>query len=103
LAPQVADALSAEQQRQAEHDAQLASLSPREAEVLRLFAHGQSLKDMAGALGISPRTLETYKSRAMSKLNLSSRADVMRFALHCGWLPGDVVASSKSGATSGGP
>jgi DNA-binding NarL/FixJ family response regulator len=89
LAPKVADALGTERERRAVDDAQLASLSPREAEVLRLFAQGQSLKDAAVVLGISPRTLETYKARAMSKLNLCSRADLVRHALRCGWLQGD--------------
>ena len=41
---------------------------------------------MADTLGLSPRTLETYKARAMTKLNLSSRADLIRYALRSGWL-----------------
>jgi DNA-binding CsgD family transcriptional regulator len=41
---------------------------------------------MADNLQLSPRTLETYKARAMSKLNLRSRADLIRYALRVGWL-----------------
>ena len=64
----------------------VASLSHREAEVIRLTAQGHTSKEMALALGLSPRTLETYKARAMDKLQLHSRADLVRYALRCGWL-----------------
>jgi DNA-binding NarL/FixJ family response regulator len=63
-----------------------ASLSEREAEVIRLIAHGHTSREMAQALGLSPRTLETYKARAMSKLNLRTRAELIRYALRSGWL-----------------
>jgi DNA-binding NarL/FixJ family response regulator len=62
------------------------SLSEREAEVIRLIARGHTSKEMAESLGISPRTLETYKARAMSKLALRTRADLIRYALRSGWL-----------------
>jgi len=62
------------------------SLSEREAEVIRLIAEGHTSKEMAQTLGLSPRTLETYKARAMSKLNLRTRAELIRYALRCGWL-----------------
>jgi DNA-binding NarL/FixJ family response regulator len=62
------------------------SLSDREVEVIRLIARGHTSKEMAEALGISPRTLETYKARAMSKLNLRTRADLIRYASRSGWL-----------------
>jgi len=62
------------------------SLSEREAEVIRMIAHGYTAKEMAAQLQLSPRTLETYKARAMSKLNLRSRADLIRYALRSGWL-----------------
>lgn len=62
------------------------SLSEREAEVIRLIAQGYTSKEMAQNLGLSPRTLETYKARAMSKLNLRSRAELIRYALRSGWL-----------------
>ena len=66
--------------------AAVATLSEREAEVIRLIAQGLTSKEMASALGLSPRTLETYKARAMSKLNLRTRADLIRYALRSGWL-----------------
>ena len=61
-------------------------LSEREAEVLRMIAEGHAVKDVAIRLGISTRTLETYRSRAMDKLGLKTRADIVRHALQRGWL-----------------
>ncbi len=64
----------------------VAPLSRREAQVMRLLAVGRTVKDIAEELGMSPRTLETYKARAMSKLNLKSRAELVRHAVQAGWL-----------------
>jgi DNA-binding NarL/FixJ family response regulator len=63
-----------------------ALLSKRELEVLKMLARGLPGKEIADALELSPRTLETYRARAMHKLQLRSRVDLMRFALHSGWL-----------------
>jgi DNA-binding NarL/FixJ family response regulator len=61
-------------------------LSEREAEVVRLVAQGYAMKEMAARLALSARTLETYKARAMEKLGLRNRADIVRYALQRGWL-----------------
>ena len=61
-------------------------MSDRETEVIRLIARGHTSKEMAEQLGISPRTLETYKGRAMAKLDLRTRADLIRYAVRLGWL-----------------
>ena len=63
-----------------------ASLSEREVEVIRLVANGYTSKEVASNLGLSHRTLETYKARAMAKLNLRTRADLIRYAMRSGWL-----------------
>jgi DNA-binding NarL/FixJ family response regulator len=63
-----------------------ADLSDREAEVLRLIARGDAVKQVAARLDVGVRTVETYKSRAMEKLGLKTRADVVRYAAHRGWL-----------------
>lgn len=89
MAPQLARAIVAAEERDAETDTLLASLSRREAEVLSRIAQGRAMKDVAVALSLSPRTLETYKARAMNKLNLSSRSELVRCAVRFGWLPGD--------------
>lgn len=63
-------------------------LSDREIAVLRGVALGLTAKEVATALGVSVSTVDTYKARAMDKLQLKSRADVVRHALRHGWLPG---------------
>lgn len=70
-------------------DKAAAQLSEREVEVLQAIAQGHAIKDIAARLRVGPRTVETYKARAMQKLELSDRADVIRYALQCGWLRGD--------------
>lgn len=61
-------------------------LSEREVEVLRQVAQGYSNKQIAARLGISVKTVETYKSRLMEKLGLRSRVDIVRYAAARGWL-----------------
>ena len=62
------------------------ALSDRESEVLRLIAEGLSYKEMAQRLGISAKTVETYRERIKEKLNLGSRAELVRYALDRGLL-----------------
>src|SRR3954469_4694250 len=66
--------------------AQEGDLSEREAEVVRLVAAGHSNKEIAGRLDLSIKTVETYKARSLEKLDLRSRADLVRYALRRGWL-----------------
>ncbi len=61
-------------------------LSGREEDVLRRIAWGQSNKAIAAALGISVKTVETYKARIGDKLGLRSRTDMVRYAVQLGWL-----------------
>lgn len=65
-----------------------AALSDREEEVLRRIAWGQSNKQIAGELGISTKTVETYKARIGDKLGLRGRTDMVRYAVLQGWLAG---------------
>lgn len=64
-------------------------LSGREQEVLRKIAWGRSNKAIAGELGISTKTVETYKARITEKLGLKGRTDMVRYALQQGWLADD--------------
>jgi DNA-binding NarL/FixJ family response regulator len=64
-------------------------LSEREDEVLRRIARGDPVKQIATALDLGSRTVETYKARAMDKLGLKTRADVVRYAVGQGWLTAD--------------
>jgi two-component system response regulator NreC len=60
---------------------QFAALSEREAEVLELIALGYRNTEIAEMAHLSVKTIETYKSRLMQKLDLHSRAALVRFAL----------------------
>jgi DNA-binding NarL/FixJ family response regulator len=59
-------------------------LSPRERDVIRLIALGNSSKETARIMAISPRTVDTYRSRSMRKLGLHSLADLVRYAVQAG-------------------
>lgn len=61
-------------------------LSYREEEVMRSIAWGLSNKEIAGELGLSIKTVESYKASALEKLRLRSRADIVRYAVRIGWL-----------------
>jgi two-component system response regulator NreC len=61
-------------------------LSEREHEVLRLLALGHTNQEIAKQLFISVRTAETHRARIMQKLRLSSRAELVRYALATGAL-----------------
>ena len=69
-----------------EADSAAEPLSDREEEVLRRLAWGESNKEIAGKLGISTKTVETYRARITEKLGLRSRTDMVRYALRRGWL-----------------
>lgn len=56
-------------------------LTRREREIVQLLAEGKTNKDAAGALGIRVRTVETHRANLSRKLNLSSIADVVRYAV----------------------
>lgn len=56
-------------------------LTPREREVLRLIALGHTSVEIAHKLGLSPRTIETHRARIHRKLNLDTRAELVRYAL----------------------
>jgi DNA-binding NarL/FixJ family response regulator len=59
----------------------LATLTEREREVLEHAARGLHAKEIAAALGISPRTVEVHKTRIMEKLGVRNVAELVRFAL----------------------
>jgi two-component system response regulator NreC len=64
----------------------VATLSEREAAVLRLIAAGYSNKEIAGQLSLSVKTVEAHKANAMRKLGLTGRIDIMKYAVLQGWL-----------------
>jgi two-component system response regulator NreC len=64
----------------------LRGLSEREREVLKLLALGYTAAQVGDKLALSPKTVETYRVRIMEKLNLSSRPDLVQYALKRGLL-----------------
>jgi len=75
-------AAEADKARRVEED----PLSDREREVLRLLALGHTNQEIAKQLYISVRTAETHRAHIMQKLRLSSRAELVRYALAQGLL-----------------
>lgn len=63
-----------------------ATLSERERLVLEQVALGYSAKEIAQSLRLSPKTVETHRARAATKLGLSSRAAIVKHALDQAWL-----------------
>jgi DNA-binding CsgD family transcriptional regulator len=73
----------------ARNDAAIASLglSPRECEILGLLASGQSIKEMARALGISPNTVKTHVARVYEKLDVQKRIQAVEKARWLALIP----------------
>jgi two-component system, NarL family, response regulator NreC len=65
---------------------QFAALSEREQTVLQLTALGFTSREIGEKLIISPKTADTYRQRAMEKLGLAHRSDLIQFALRAGIL-----------------
>jgi DNA-binding NarL/FixJ family response regulator len=61
-----------------------AHLTARERDVLRLVVEGKSNIESAAALGLSPRSVETYRLRLMQKLGLSDLPSLVKFAIRHG-------------------
>jgi two-component system, NarL family, response regulator NreC len=59
-------------------------LSPREREVLQLLAEGKSTKEVAAVLCVSVKTVETHRQQIMSKLNIQSIAELIKYAIREG-------------------
>ncbi len=62
------------------------ALSDRETEVIKQVARGHTNQEIADQLALSVKTVETYRARAMEKLELTGRAALVRYALARGWL-----------------
>ena len=75
----------------AEDRSRLDKLSDRERDVLRLVAEGYSAPDIAARLGISAKTVDTYRHRIGEKLGVNGRPEYVRFALRTGLLSLDVA------------
>ena len=65
-------------------DPSYSNLTTREQEIFRLLAEGVKIRDIADKLCISPKTVENHKTNIMSKLNLHSTLDLVRYAVKLG-------------------
>lgn len=59
-------------------------LSDREFAVLRGIGAGRSMKELAGGLGISPKTVSTYRTRILEKLGVKTNAELVRYTVKHG-------------------
>jgi DNA-binding NarL/FixJ family response regulator len=58
-----------------------ARLTPRQAEVLQLIAEGKSNKEIGATLGVTTKTAETHRAQIMTRLDLHSRTELVRYAI----------------------
>ena len=75
LAESIATAMSPDQPR---------NLSGRETQILKMLAAGRAPKEIAADLGVSVKTVSTYRARILEKLRLSTTADLIRYAVNKG-------------------
>jgi two-component system response regulator NreC len=86
--PNLADHQQTRQRREATE-----VLSERELQVLKLVAEGFSSREIAEQILVGTKTVETYRGRFVEKLGLTSRADVVRYALEVGLLSPEKFSS----------
>lgn len=61
-------------------------LTDRETEVLKLSSLGLTNKEISYRIGVGVKSIETFKARGLAKLEIQSRADLLRYASQVGWL-----------------
>ncbi|MBK8935496.1 MAG: helix-turn-helix transcriptional regulator [Chloroflexi bacterium] len=67
----------------------LSALSPRERQIFRLVVEGKSSAEIAKMLFLSPKTVDTYRSRLMQKLGVSDLLSLFKFAVQHKLMPLD--------------
>lgn len=65
----------------------LECLSPREREIIQLVVEGKTSLEIAKIIFLSPKTVETYRSRLMQKLGIKNLPDLIKFAIQKGLIP----------------
>ena len=86
LSPRIASLIVSDylDRRTADTHSAFSQLSSREREILQLFAEGHSARDIAALLSISQKTVDVHRVHIMDKLQLSSLADLVKYALREG-------------------
>jgi len=75
------------QREKGEMKSPLARLSTREREILQLVVEGKSSAEIADIFNLSPKTIETYRSRLMGKLGINNLPSLIKFAIQHGLTP----------------
>jgi DNA-binding NarL/FixJ family response regulator len=70
-------------------------LSDREFDVLRGLGTGRTVKEVAEALGLSPKTVSTYRTRLMEKMGFATNADLVRYSAEHGLLEYPVEETTR--------
>jgi len=86
LGPQAARAVATGVRSPAAAADPYGALTPREREVFHLVAEGKTIKEIAKALGVRPKTAENHRSRLLAKLELRNAAELVRYAARRGLL-----------------
>ena len=84
LSPEIAGIVVEDYKAPAADTSAFAVLTPREREVLQLFAEGQSPRQIAATLHLGLKTVEAYRRQIMEKLRLTSLADLIKYAVREG-------------------
>jgi len=87
LSQSIADLLTTESSHKLESSIEvnpLEALSMREREILQLVAEGKTSQEIAARLSISPKTVDTYRSRLMHKIGVEDIAGLVKFAIQNG-------------------
>ncbi|HET7143060.1 MAG TPA: response regulator transcription factor [Anaerolineales bacterium] len=87
ISPKISDAIPLNYARQRKERSPFELLSAREREVLQLTAEGATSAAIAAKLTLSPKTVDTYRSRLMEKLGMQNLAELVRFAIKHGLTP----------------
>ncbi len=85
ISPKIADNLTLRHDKRSPFE----SLSSREREVLQLTVSGATSAVIARKLNLSPKTVETYRSRIMEKLGAQNLPELVRLAIKYGLIPGE--------------
>ncbi len=72
-----------------EPEAALKSLSPRERQIIVLVVRGQSSSEIGALLHLSPKTVESYRSRLMAKIGVGDVPALVLFAIRSGLIDAD--------------
>ena len=81
FSPKVADLLVDDYVREGRSASPVEALSPREREILQLIAEGHTSVEVGRMLSLSPKTVETYRSRLMQKIGVEDLAGLVKFAI----------------------